>query len=195
MPGETLGWTENGVQRRMPLEVGVTYLENIDLYHEIILNRVLNAATSVWIATANAKDLQAEVNGQYESLIEKLARRSAHGLEVRFLHAGKPSSYFMESLYRQRAFPGTTLELRQCPRLHYKAIVVDGAGVYLGSANWTGAGLGAKMEERRNFEIGTWSEDPRLVREVASFFDLIWTGEFCPECGRRDICPQPLDLL
>ena len=179
----------------MALDVGVSYFENSDLYREVIQERVLNATQSIWIATANAKDLQVELHGRYVSLIEELALRSADGMLVRFLHASKPSANFESSLNRQLAFPGTNIQLRCCPRLHFKAIIIDGRGVYLGSANWTGAGLGAKLEERRNFEIGTWSEDPRLVREVASFFDLIWSGEFCPECGFRGSCPQPLDML
>lgn len=179
----------------MALEVNVTYLENSDLYRKVIVERLLNANESVWIATANAKDLQVEIGGHYTSLIDELARRSADGLEVRFLHAGGASSVFLESLNRQTSVPGCTIEVRCCPRLHFKAILIDGRGVYLGSANWTGAGLGAKMEERRNFEIGFWSEDHRLIRETASFFNLIWYGEFCPECGRRESCPKPLDLL
>ena len=179
----------------MALETGVTYFENSDLYREVIQERVLYATSSVWIATANAKDLQVELHGHYVSLIEELARRSADGLEVRFLHASKPSMNFQQSLHRQLAFPGTHIELRCCPRLHFKAILIDGRDLYLGSANWTGAGLGAKLEERRNFEIGALSNDPRLIREVTSFFDLIWSGEFCPECGLRGSCPGPLDML
>ena len=46
------------------------------------------------------------------------------------------------------------LALRQCARLHLKAVIVDGALLYLGSANWTGAGLGAKGDRNRNFELG-----------------------------------------
>ena len=49
--------------------------------------------------------------------------------------------------------------LRACPRLHLKAMIVDGATLYLGSANWTGAGLGAKGVGRRNFELGIVTRD------------------------------------
>ncbi len=179
----------------MAIEASVTYLENSDLYHEVIEKQVLHAHSSVWIATANAKDLHYRKNRKFESLIEELARRSAEGLEVRFLYAKEPSQIFQQSLNRQLAFPGTAIELRCCPRLHFKTILVDGSGVYLGSANWTGAGLGVRGEERRNFELGVWSEDLKLVREAASFYELIWSGEFCPECGLRNSCPQPLDML
>ena len=30
------------------------------------------------------------------------------------------------------------LELRQCPRVHLKTVLIDGQFCYLGSANWTG---------------------------------------------------------
>ncbi len=47
---------------------------------------------------------------------------------------------------------------RRCPRLHAKAVIIDCRAMYLGSANLTGAGLGAKADKRRNFEMGIWTE-------------------------------------
>ena len=38
--------------------------------------------------------------------------------------------------------------------------------MYLGSANLTGAGLGAKADGRRNFEMGIWTESPALIDAV-----------------------------
>jgi phosphatidylserine/phosphatidylglycerophosphate/cardiolipin synthase-like enzyme len=76
--------------------------------------------------------------------------------------------------------------------VHCKIVVVDGAMAYLGSANWTGAGLGAKGEGRRNFELGLLSRDDLLLDDVQAFFDAIWHGRPCAHCKRRDLCPQPL---
>ena len=36
------------------------------------------------------------------------------------------------------------MELQICPRCHWKMVIVDGRLGYTGSANFTGAGLGAK---------------------------------------------------
>ena len=55
------------------------------------------------------------------------------------------------------------LKMRQCPRVHLKLIAVDGSSLYLGSANFTGAGLGAKGDGRRNFEMGIVTDDEGML--------------------------------
>ena len=54
--------------------------------------------------------------------------------------------------------------------------MVDGAFLYLGSANWTGAGLGAKGAGRRNFELGFVTADDQLLDRVQFIYDGIWSG-------------------
>jgi phosphatidylserine/phosphatidylglycerophosphate/cardiolipin synthase-like enzyme len=83
--------------------------------------------------------------------------------------------------------------MRQCPRVHLKVVLVDAELVYLGSANWTGAGLGAKGEGRRNFELGLVSRDELLIDETQAMIDHIWRGAACGACKLRDVCPKPLD--
>ena len=73
------------------------------------------------------------------------------------------------------------MSLRACPRVHVKAVIVDGGLIYLGSANWTGAGLGAKGAGRRNFEIGLVSLDDLLLDEVQAYYDWIWQGKPCAQ--------------
>ena len=84
-------------------------------------------------------------------------------------------------------------EMRLCPRVHLKAVVVDGEFLYLGSANWTGAGLGAKGVGRRNFELGVVTDDALLLDDVQEIIDRIWRGAACTGCRLRDACPNPLD--
>jgi hypothetical protein len=74
-------------------------------------------------------------------------------------------------------------------------VIVDGAHMYMGSANWTGAGLGAKGDTRRNFELGFWSSDEELLDEAQAIFDHLWRGEECAGCGRRDVCDAPIAEL
>lgn len=74
-------------------------------------------------------------------------------------------------------------------------IAVDGAMLYLGSANFTGAGLGAKGEHRRNFEAGIVTDDEWLLDEMQATFDVIWTGKHCGTCQLRSECEKPLDEL
>jgi len=85
------------------------------------------------------------------------------------------------------------MELRQCPRVHLKLIAVDGRALYLGSANFTGAGLGAKGDGRRNFEMGILTDDEVLLDASQARFDAIWRGKECGPCRLRSVCPKPLD--
>ena len=83
--------------------------------------------------------------------------------------------------------------MRCCPRVHVKAVIADGRWRYLGSANLTGAGLGAKAARRRNFEAGIWTDDLALIDTIADMLDKIWTGTQCLDCGRKQHCPVPLE--
>ena len=83
--------------------------------------------------------------------------------------------------------------MRLCPRVHLKAVIVDGEFLYLGSANWTGAGLGVKGAGRRNFELGMVTDDALLLDDVQEIYDRIWRGAECAACKLRDVCPRPLD--
>ena len=116
-------------------------------------------------------------------------------VELRILHAARPSEAFRASLRRHPRLKRGGLELRACPRVHLKAVVVDGGLLYLGSANWTGAGLGAKGTGRRNFELGILTEDHALLDHVQGIYDGIWRGEECPRCRLREECGAPLSAL
>jgi phosphatidylserine/phosphatidylglycerophosphate/cardiolipin synthase-like enzyme len=76
-----------------------------------------------------------------------------------------------------------------------KAVIVDGELLYLGSANWTGAGLGAKGSGRRNFEIGFVTDDAPLLDQVQALYEQIWAGGECGACKLQEECPGPLVQL
>ena len=180
-------------------------------HYEAVVKAAMNAERSLWIATANLKELMVEDErarpgrrrttrrvGEFRSMLAVLAEQVGRGVEARILHASPPSGPFREDLRRQPALrrPGRgAFELRLCPRVHFKAVIVDGAMLYLGSANWTGAGLGAKGEGRRNFELGLVSRDDLLLDEAQAYFDRIWRGAECAGCKLRDRCPKPLAEL
>lgn len=181
-------------------------------HYESVVKAAMNADRSLWIATSNLKELMVEDerarpgrrrtlghqtgHGDYRSVLRVFQDLVARGVEIRILHASLPSRPFREEL---RRLPGLlrptrgALELRLCPRVHFKAVIVDGTMIYLGSANWTGAGLGAKGEGRRNFEMGMNSRDDLLLDEVQAYYDRIWRGTECASCKLRDVCPKPLD--
>jgi phosphatidylserine/phosphatidylglycerophosphate/cardiolipin synthase-like enzyme len=176
-------------------------------HYDTVIRAVMEASQSVWIATANLKELMVEDHRAapgrrrthrrrtYRSILAVFAEQARRGVEIRVLHAGPPSRAFLAELDRHPVLWRGGLELRQCPRLHFKAIVIDGAFLYLGSANWTGAGLGAKGAGRRNFELGFVTADDQLLDRVQFIYDRIWSGGECGACKMRDLCPGPLDIV
>ena len=124
------------------------------------------------------------------SIVKRLARLAERGVEIRILHAGVPSSAALHDL---RGELPANLQIRRCPRLHAKAVIIDTTVCYIGSANLTGAGLGAKGATRRNFEWGVRTESAALIDAVEQRFNAIWEGCHCDGCGRREICPVPLE--
>lgn len=170
-------------------------------HYESVVRAVMDAKVSVWIATANLKELMVEDSrakmpgrrARYRSMLEVFDELAGGGVDLRILHAGFPSQAFRDAFDARPRLVKGGLEMRACARLHLKAVIVDGALLYLGSANWTGAGLGAKGDRNRNFELGFLTEDEALLDQVQALFDHLWRGGECEGCGRRDVCDGPLD--
>ena len=79
-----------------------------------------------------------------------------------------------------------------CPRVHFKMLIFDCKEVYIGSANLTGAGIGMKSEDKRNFEAGILTDAPSIVEQAMNQFDDVWIGKFCKRCKRRAFCIDPI---
>jgi phosphatidylserine/phosphatidylglycerophosphate/cardiolipin synthase-like enzyme len=181
---------EAGVRR--PAAGQAELVVDAEHFARIVRGGILTATTSLDIATADFKAMLVPepVTRRARSIVEVLRRLTERGVEIRLLHAGTPSSAALREL--KRALP-TGLTIRRCPRLHAKAVVIDCRRMYLGSANLTGAGLGAKADGRRNFELGVWTESPDLIDGVLEQFNALWEGRRCTSCKRKDVCPVPLE--
>jgi phosphatidylserine/phosphatidylglycerophosphate/cardiolipin synthase-like enzyme len=152
---------------------------------------MMKAEISLEIMTADFKAmLVPRGRAKAKSIVEVFRNLADRGVEIRLLHAGTPSGAALRELKRQLP---RGLTIRRCPRLHAKAVVVDSTAMYLGSANLTGAGLGAKSDGRRNFEMGIWTESPQLIEAVLDQFNRLWEGDRCRDCQRKDVCPVPLE--
>lgn len=161
-------------------------------FRAIVLEGICGAKTSVDIMTADFKAMLVPdgYSQRARSIMEIFRVLANKGVEVRLMHAGVPSSAALRELKRELP---TGLTIRRCPRLHSKAVVIDSAHMYLGSANLTGAGLGAKADGRRNFEMGIWTESTGMIDAVSEQFNQLWEGGQCKMCKRRDVCPVPLE--
>jgi phosphatidylserine/phosphatidylglycerophosphate/cardiolipin synthase-like enzyme len=166
-------------------------IRNAEHFRRVVEDGILRAKISLDISTADFKAMIVpQPGGAGISIVASLRRLADRGVEIRLLHAGTPSAAALREL---RASLPRNLTIRRCPRLHAKAVIIDCQAMYLGSANLTGAGLGAKGEGRRNFELGIWTESAELIEGVLEEFNALWEGHRCAGCGRRDVCPVPLE--
>jgi phosphatidylserine/phosphatidylglycerophosphate/cardiolipin synthase-like enzyme len=180
-----------------------------DQHLDSVLREVLeNCRHRLFIATADVKELHVPggarvgtawpqtsrprhpTSRRSQSIVDVFEDLGGRGIEIRLLHSGVPSGPFLGRL-KQGVPDGLTM--RRCPRTHIKTLVSDGKCMYLGSANLTGAGLGAKSARRRNFEGGIWTDEIGLIDSVVDMLEEIWSGQCCADCGRKDYCPAPLE--
>lgn len=167
-----------------------TYISNSSHYKEV-LSRVSGVKHSLWIGTADIKDLYIDEGGQKKPFLALLAKLIRQGVEVRLIHAKEPGQNFREDFDKYPIlYDG--LERVLCPRVHFKMIVFDCKEVYIGSANLTGAGIGMKADGTRNFEAGILTDDFQIVEQAMNQFDDVWIGKQCKKCKRRDFCTDPI---
>jgi len=166
------------------------FITNAELYSQVI-EPLASATSFVWIGTADMKDLQVHYKGSVRSFLAVLDDLLKKKVLIRLLHAKEPGPNFRKSFDK---FPRLwdNMERQLCPRVHFKHIIVDGRFAYSGSANLTGAGLGIKGADTRNFEAGFITTDPQIVEAVMNQFDEVWRGSFCAKCKRKEFCHDPI---
>lgn len=166
------------------------YIANGDHYKRV-LSLAKNVKHSLWIGTADIKDLYIEMGKEKKPFLALMAALVRKGVEVRLIHAKEPGQNFREdfdkypSLYER-------MERALCPRVHFKILVFDCHTAYIGSANLTGAGIGMKADTTRNFEAGILTDDPRIVEQAMNQFDEVWIGSKCKTCKRKMYCGDPI---
>ena len=168
----------------------LTYISNSDHYKEV-LSRVQSVKHTLWIGTADIKDLYVEVGKEKKPFLALIAQLIRRGVEVRLIHAKEPGPNFREDFDKYPVLYDH-LERVLCPRVHFKMLIFDCKEVYVGSANLTGAGIGMKAEPTRNFEAGILTDTPEIVNAAIEEFDKVWRGSECKKCQRRHPCPDPI---
>ena len=142
-------------------------------HYDKVITKIRDVQHTLWIGTADIKDLYVRNARGTKPLLGILAERAEAGVEIRLLHAKEPGPAFREDFDRYPQLIGD-MERALCPRVHFKIIVFDCKSVYIGSANLTGAGLGMKSGNTRNFETGILTDEPDLVRGAMKQFDEVW---------------------
>ena len=160
-------------------------------HYKVVLDKVKEAKSLLWIGTADIKDLYVKSGLNTEPFLGVIANLIKKGVEIRLIHAKEPGKAFRED-FDKYPILRSMLERVLCPRVHFKMIIVDGQLAYIGSANLTGAGMGMKSSNRRNFEAGIFTDDMTLIEAAMEQFDSVWRGEHCKKCGRKDFCSDPI---
>lgn len=168
----------------------IQYIPNTTHY-TTLLSRIQSVKHTLWIGTADIKDLYVEVGGEKKPFLALIAQLIRRGVEVRLIHAKEPGPNFREDFDKYPVLYDR-LERVLCPRVHFKMFVFDCKEVYVGSANLTGAGIGMKAETTRNFEAGILTDDPQIVEQAMNQFDEVWMGKHCKTCKRKEFCSDPI---
>ena len=179
-----------GIYNQLTNNKMLQYISNSTHYTEV-LSRVQSVKHMLWIGTADIKDLYVDVGNEKKPFLALIAQLIRRGVEVRLIHAKEPGPNFREDFDKYPIlYDG--LERVLCPRVHFKMIVYDCKVAYIGSANLTGAGIGMKGDDKRNFEAGILTDEPTIVEQAMNQFDEVWMGKHCKKCKRREFCADPI---
>lgn len=100
----------------------IDYIKDSCHYNQILL-RASNVKSSLWIGTADIKDLYAEKGKEKIPFLGVLASVLKRGVSVRLIHAKEPGPNFREDFDRYPIL-ATQLERVLCPRVHFKMMIL-----------------------------------------------------------------------
>ena len=168
------------------MDLFLKYIENEHHYDDVML-MTREVKHDLWIGTADIKDVYVKHGHQTMPFLGVLDGLIKRGVCVRLIHAKEPGVNFRTDFDKYPAL-WNNLERVLCPRVHFKLMIFDLKTVYIGSANLTGAGLGMKSKNNRNFEAGILTNENAIVDRAIHQFDTLWIGIHCKTCNRKAYC-------
>ena len=168
------------------------YIKNEQHYD--LVEAIRHVRRTLWIGTADLKDLYIKEGKEAVPLLKLLERKVKEGIEIRLIHAKEPGKNFRDD-FDKYPLLWSRMERVLCPRVHFKILIFDLELAYIGSANLTGAAFGMKGKDNRNFEAGILISEADLVSEAVEQFDGMWMGTPCKTCKRKRFCGDRVGIF
>lgn len=166
---------------------------NEDIHRRVVGELVPAAKRFLWIVTADLKDMHVAKGRRFVPFLEILSDLVGGGTAVRLFHAKEPGPRFRRDFDKYPPLIESDLfERILCPRIHTKAVIADGRAAFIGSPNLTGAGMGARNPDKRNFEAGFLTDEPQHLAPLLDWIDTLYLGDHCRTCRIRESCPDPI---
>ena len=96
----------------------IKYISNAEHYTNVLAN-CKNVKHSLWIGTADIKDLYIEMGKEKKPFLALIAQLIRRGVEVRLIHAKEPGPNFRADFDKYPVLYDR-LERVLCPRVHFK---------------------------------------------------------------------------
>ena len=160
-------------------------------HYEFLMEYIRDARSRVLISTANMKRFsigETEAKATSESFLDILEDLAYLGVEIRIISSSTSNGFLEEMKGHESLMKNLSFHFKTCRRCHMKMVLIDDEVIYIGSANITAAGMGPRIDTRRNFETGMISSDSSLVEQGIGIFDEVWSGKRCKECYYKSEC-------
>lgn len=181
---------EEPVTKRLHADIPTTLISDREHY-EFLIGNIRKAKRSVLLSTANVKRFsigETEAKASSESFLDILDSLANSGVDIRII-CSSPSRGFLEEMEgHEDLMNNPHFTFKTCRRCHMKMVIIDSEIIYIGSANITAAGMGPRIDTRRNFEAGMISSDNNLVEQGIDIFEEGWSKKRCSSCYYKDEC-------
>ena len=181
---------EEPVIKRLHSVIPTTLISDREHY-EFLIGNIRKAKRSVLLSTANVKRFsigETEAKASSESFLDILDSLANSGVDIRII-CSSPSRGFLEEMEgHEDLMNNPNFTFKTCRRCHMKMVIIDSEIIYIGSANITAAGMGPRINTRRNFEAGMISSDVNLVEQGIDIFEEGWSKKRCNSCYYKSEC-------
>ena len=181
---------EEPVIKRLHADIPTTLISDREHY-EFLIGNIRKAKRSVLLSTANVKRFsigETEAKASSESFLDILESLANSGVDIRII-CSSPSRGFLEEMEgHEDLMNNPHFTFKTCRRCHMKMVIIDSEIIYIGSANITAAGMGPRINTRRNFEAGMISSDVNLVEQGIDIFEEGWSKKRCNSCYYKSEC-------